>query len=135
MITYLAFTATGFFAWGQSVHVGEPWPIPVVVGLGMINFGIQLGTTGVVTYVADCHREMAGEAFAVMNFIKNMFAFGLSLYLNNWVVEKGVRSVFFTMAGITIGVSLCTIPMYLYGKQARSWTHRNNIAGLVAKHT
>lgn len=69
MATYLL-TAVGFFAWGQSAEALSPWPVPVVVGLGLINLGVQLGTTGVVSYVVDCHREKAGEAFAAMNFVK-----------------------------------------------------------------
>lgn len=129
MVTYLLFTCTGFFAWGQSAKALSPWPVPVVVGLGLINFGIQLGTTGVVSYVVDCHRERAGEAFAAMNFIKNMFAFGLTNYLNNWLATQGTRNVFFTIGGITAAVSLTTIPMYIYGKRARSWVYRHDIAG------
>jgi hypothetical protein len=129
MVTYLLFTATGFFAWGQSSYAQEPWEVPVIIGLGFINFGIQLGTTGIVSYIVDCHRDKAGEAFATMNFVKNMFAFGLTNYLNNWVATQGVRNVFFTIGGLTIAVSLFTIPMYIYGKRARSWTHRHNIAG------
>jgi hypothetical protein len=111
MVTYLLFTSTGFFAWGQSSYAQDPWPVPVIVCLGLINFGVQLGTTGVVTYVVDCHREKAGEAFATMNFIKNMFAFGLSFYINGWIDSQGVRKCFFTIGGITMGVTLFTIPM------------------------
>ncbi|TVY82324.1 putative MFS-type transporter [Lachnellula suecica] len=129
MVTYLIFTATGFFAWGQSAKAQDPWEIPVIVCLGLINFGIQLGTTGVVSYVVDCHRDKAGEAFAVMNFVKNGFAFGLTFYINNWVATSGVRNSFFTIGGLTIAASLFTIPMYIYGKRARSWTYRHNIAG------
>jgi hypothetical protein len=83
----------------------------VIVCLGLINFGVQLGTTGVVTYVVDCHREKAGEAFAAMNFVKNMFAFGLSFYINDWISNQGVRNCFFTIGGITMGITLFTIPM------------------------
>lgn len=111
MVTYLLFTSTGFFAWGQSSYAQDPWPVPVIVCLGLINFGVQLGTTGVVTYVVDCHREKAGEAFAAMNFIKNLFAFGLSFYINDWIDNQGVRNCFFTIGGITMGVTLFTIPM------------------------
>ena len=46
--------------------------------MGLINLGVQLGTTGVVTYVVDCHREQAGEAFATMNVSQNVFARGVS---------------------------------------------------------
>lgn len=111
MVTYLLFTATGFFAWGQSAYAQEPWPIPVIVCLGLINFGVQLGTTGVVTYIVDCHRDKAGEAFATMNFIKNLFAFGLSFYINDWIANQGIRDCFFTIGGITMAVTLLTIPM------------------------
>ncbi|KAL3485098.1 major facilitator superfamily domain-containing protein [Aspergillus germanicus] len=128
MITYLLFTATGFFAWGQSLYNTDPWPIPVIVCQGLINLGVQLGTTGVVTYVVDCHREKAGEAFATMNFIKNLFAFGLTFYVNGWIESQGVRKCFFTIGGITIGVTLLTVPMYIWGKRARSWVHRHRIA-------
>lgn len=129
MASYILFTATGFFAWGQSAKALSPWPVPVIVGLGLINLGIQLGTTGVVAYVVDCHREQAGEAFAAMNFVKNLFAFGLTNYLNNWLAEQGTRNVFFVIGGITAACSLTTIPMYIFGKRARSWVYRKGISG------
>jgi hypothetical protein len=113
MSTYLIFTGAGFFAWGQSLYNEDPWPIPVTVCLGLINLGVQLGTTGIVTYVVDCHREQAAEAFAIMNFVKNFFAFG----------------------GITMGVALLTVPMYVLGKRARSWTHRRRIITKIVEWT
>lgn len=64
MITFLVFTGVGFFAWGQSLANKDPWPIPIVVCLGMINLGAQLGATGVTAYVVDSHRQHAAEAFA-----------------------------------------------------------------------
>ncbi|KIX06758.1 uncharacterized protein Z518_04734 [Rhinocladiella mackenziei CBS 650.93] len=127
MVTYVLFTATGFFGWGEAAYQQDPWPVPVVVCLGLINLGVQLGTTSVVTYVVDCHREQAGEAFATMNFIKNFFAFGLTFYLNGWIASQGVRNVFFVIGGITIGVTLLTIPMYVFGKRARSWVFRHHV--------
>lgn len=74
---------------------------------------MQLATTGVVTYVVDCHREKAGEAFATMNCLKNLFAFGLTFYMNGWIASQGVRRTFFTIGGITVGVTLLTVPMYV----------------------
>lgn len=141
MITYVAFTAAGFFAWGQSLYNQDPWPIPIIVCMGLINLGVQLGTSAVVTYiisdllhfgsilttcryVTDCHREQASEAFAVMNFIKNMFAFGLTFYCNDWIAAQGVRNCFFVIGGITVAVTLLTIPMYIFGKKARSFNYR-----------
>ncbi|KAL2154583.1 hypothetical protein VTH82DRAFT_3259 [Thermothelomyces myriococcoides] len=124
MVTYLVFTATGFFAWGESLYKQEPWPVPVIVCMGLINLGVQLGTSGVVTYVTDCHRQQAAEAFALMNFVKNMFAFGLTFYCNDWIAVQGVRNCFFVIGGLTVGVTLTTVLMYIFGKKARSWTYR-----------
>lgn len=133
MITYLIFTATGFFAWGQSLYNQDPWPIPVIVCMGLINLGVQLGTTSVVTYVSDCHREQSAEAFAIMNFIKNMFAFGLTFYANDWLATQGVRDAFYVIGGTTVAVTLTTVPMYIYGKKARSWVHRSGVLDRVLK--
>ncbi|CAN8104403.1 unnamed protein product [Discula destructiva] len=135
MSTYLIFTATGFFAWGQSLYNQDPWPIPVIVCMGLINFGVQLGTTGVVTYVVDCHREQAAEAFALMNFVKNFFAFGLTFYCNDWIAAQGVRDCFFVLGGITAFGVLTTIPMYMLGKKARSWTYRHRIITKIVQWT
>ena len=68
MATYLLFTGTGFFAWGQAAYSQDPWEVSVIIGLGMINFGIVLGATGVVAYIVDCHPNKASEVIAIMNF-------------------------------------------------------------------
>lgn len=90
----------------------------------MINLGIQFGVVGIVSYVVDSHRCEAVEAYAVMSFIKNVFAFGMSFYVNDWIATQGVRDAFFVIGGVTIGVSAATIPMYIFGKQARSFAFR-----------
>jgi hypothetical protein len=133
MTSYLLFTATGFFAWGESLYRNEPWPVPVIVCMGLINLGVQLGTTGVVTYIVDCHRREAAEAFAAMNFVKNMFAFGLTFYCNDWIAVQGVRSCFFVIGGITVAVVLTTIPMYIFGKKARSFTARKRLVSRIVE--
>lgn len=131
MVSFLAFTASGFFAWGQSLHSQDPWPIPVIVCMGLINLGVQLGTTGLVVYVIDCHRKESSEAFAIMNFVKNLFAFGLTFYCNDWIAVQGVRDCFFVIGGITVAVCLTTIPMYIFGKKARSFVYRHRLVSRV----
>ncbi|KAJ4146802.1 hypothetical protein NW765_016726 [Fusarium oxysporum] len=116
---------SGFFGYGQSLANAEPWPIPVIVCLGMVNLGVQFGIVGVVSYVVDSHRREAVEAYAMMSFTKNVFAFGMSFYMNDWVAIQGVRDAFFVIGGMTIAISLATIPMYIYGKRARSFAFRH----------
>lgn len=88
--------------------------------MGLISLGVQFGTTAAVTYVSDSHREQAAEAFATMNLVKNMFAFGLTFYANDWIAVQGVRNAFFVIGGTTAAVTLTTVPIYVWGKTARS---------------
>ncbi|KKA30557.1 hypothetical protein TD95_004518 [Thielaviopsis punctulata] len=122
-------TAIGFFSWGQSLSVSDPWPVPVVVCSSLIGFGIQLSITGVITYITDCHQQQAAEAVAIMNFSKNMFAFGLTLYSNDWIAIQGVRNCFFAVGGITTAVTCSTVFMYVWGKKARSLVVRRSLVG------
>lgn len=131
MITFLLFTATGFFAWGQSLQAEQPWPVPIIVCMGMINLGVQLGVTGVVVYVIDCHRKESSEAFSIINLTKNLFAFSLTFYSNEWIEVQGVRDCFFVIGGITVAVALTTVPMYIFGKKARSFTARHRVFARV----
>lgn len=131
MASVLFFTGSGFFAWGQSLEAQDPWPVPIIVCMGLINLGVQLGVTAVVVYVIDSHRQESSEAFAIMNFIKNLFAFSMTFYSNDWIAVQGVRDCFFVIGGITVAVSLTTIPMYIFGKRARSFTSRHRVVSRV----
>ncbi|KAF5530642.1 transporter HOL1 [Fusarium mexicanum] len=118
-------TGGGFFGWGQSLSTAQPWAIPVVLCLLLVNLGVQFGIVGVVSYVVDSHRHEAVEAFGMMSFTKNIFAFSLTFYMNDWIAIQGVRDAFFVVAGITMAISMVTIPMYIYGKRARSFAFRH----------
>lgn len=111
MASYLLFTATGFFSAGHALSRGLPWELPVILSIGFINFGIVLTITVAIVYTVDCHREQAAEAVSVMVFLKNMFAFGSTYYLNDWIAGSGVRTVFFTLGGITTAIAVSTIPV------------------------
>jgi hypothetical protein len=127
LVLLAALSGSGFFAWGTSLANADPWPIPVIVCLGMINLGVQFGIVGVVSYVVDSHRHEAVESYAMMSFAKNCFAFAMTFYINNWISTQGVRQTFYVVGGLTIAVSSSTIPMYIYGKRARSFAHRHGL--------
>jgi hypothetical protein len=50
------------------------------------------------------------------------FGFLLSFYTNPWIAESGYERAFGAMAGISGGVMLCWIPMYIFGKRIRHVT-------------
>ena len=122
--SYLIFTATGFFAWGSSAQANDPWPIPVIVGLGFVALGVQLTCTAATAYVIDCHREHPLETFSFLSFLKCVFATFFTLFVSNWIIAEGVDNVFYTLGGVTTGLTLTAIPMYVFGKRLRAWYHR-----------
>ena len=77
-----------------------------------------------VSYVVDAHSRYAPEAFATINCVKNIFVFGLTYFVIPWILNQGILKTFCTIGGINAWVCLMTLPMYVFGKRARSWVHR-----------
>ncbi|KAH7906864.1 major facilitator superfamily domain-containing protein [Hygrophoropsis aurantiaca] len=123
IIPLLVATTIGWFGWAISANLLELWIGPAVF-YSLLNFGQAVGSVAVVSYVVDAHPNYAPEAFATVNCLKNLFTFGLTYYVVPWLAAQGVLRTFCTIGGINIWVCLMTIPMYVYGKRARSWVHR-----------
>jgi len=123
VIFYAIFGSMGFFGWGISANKGDPWIGPVIF-FGMINFGITIGASAAIGYVVDAHRQSADSALGAVIFFKNMFSFIITLFINDWLAARGILSAFGTVGGVTLFTCFLTIPMYIYGKRARSWIHR-----------
>jgi len=121
----LIFTTIGWYGWAISANLLDLWIGPAVF-YSLLNFGQALASVAVVSYVVDAHADYAPEAFATINCIKNLFTFGLTYYTDPWLDKQGVLRTFCTIGGINIAICLTTIPMYIYGKRARSWVHRSS---------
>jgi MFS family permease len=109
----------GSFGLGESIERGMS-AIVTAVFLAILNFGVGVGCTGIVSYTNDTFQERAGEAFGLAMLAKSAFAFGISFELNDFYATRGPRVFFFTWGGLTIGVMLLTVPMYIWGRRIRS---------------
>ncbi|EJD46874.1 MFS general substrate transporter [Auricularia subglabra TFB-10046 SS5] len=123
IIPVLVTQTMGWFGWAISAHLLEPWIAPAIFD-SLINFGQAVAGIAVVAYVVDAHPNYAPETFAVINALKNCFIFGITYVAIPWIENQGVLKCFSTIGGLVIAVCLTTIPMYIYGKRARSWVHR-----------
>lgn len=56
---------------------------------------------------------------------KNIWSFALTWNFTEQIIHYGPKPCFAVIAAVIAFTSLCTIPMYIYGKMARSWTHRH----------
>lgn len=60
------------------------------------------------------------QALVTIMFTKAVALLVVSSKVAGWYEAVGARSVMNTCAGINIGISLFTIPAYMYGKRFRS---------------
>lgn len=119
-------TVVGLIGFGWSAEVGDPWIAPTIF-FGVVSFGCSLGSTTSITFCVDSYRQYAGEALVTLNLSKNILhGLVFSLFVTEWLVEDGSKSVFMWIGIIQLIVLFATIPMYIYGKRARMWTVRKN---------
>jgi uncharacterized protein (DUF779 family) len=46
--------------------------------------------------------------------------------MNDWIAEWGPARVFNCIGGVMLGLSVTTIPVYIYGKRMRAWWHTHD---------
>jgi hypothetical protein len=138
MVFFVALsTVMGLWGFGWSAQVDDPWIAPTVF-FGVIGFGCTLGSTVSISFVVDSYRADAGSSLTSLNFSKNVvglfLCFGsdavgfiFSLITNNAISRLGVRSTFLILGGIHLGVCFLAIPLYVFGKRFRGWTHRKGM--------
>ncbi|KAF4448048.1 hypothetical protein FALBO_16862 [Fusarium albosuccineum] len=120
-------TSIGLMGFGWSAEEKDSWIVPTVF-FGIVSFGCSLGSTTSITFCVDSYRQYAGEALVTLNFTKNI-AHGLvfSLFVSHWLEKDGSKMVYNWIGVIQCIVCLLSIPMYIFGKRARTWTARKNL--------
>ena len=133
VIPMLLFSATGLYGFGITAANAPRygWLIPDVF-FGFVIVGMVMGAVAAALYIVDAHREIAVEAFTCLLIFKNMFAFILTYYANDWIVgSRGLRGVFIIIGSLQVGICLLSIPMYVFGKRNRSFFARHDILKLT----
>ncbi|KAF7555016.1 hypothetical protein G7Z17_g2478 [Cylindrodendrum hubeiense] len=126
MLPSLITIIIGAFGLGMAVEHGLS-QIKCAVFLAILNFGTGIGCTGVVVYTNDVCQERAGEAFGLAMLAKSAFAFGLTFMLNDYLATHGAMVFFSTWGGLTVGVMLTTVPLYVFGKRIRAFPNYSSI--------
>ncbi|KLO08371.1 putative cycloheximide resistance protein [Schizopora paradoxa] len=124
VVFYAFFGAMGFFGWGISAHDKDAWIVPVIF-FGLIVFGVTIGSSAAIGYVVDSHRQARNSTLGGVIAFKNVLSFAMTFFINDWLASRGILNMFGVVGGVTLFTCILTIPMYIYGKRARSWIHRN----------
>jgi len=105
---YFFFGTMGLMGFGLSISNPSPWGS--IIFFGILNFGITIGCSAVISYVVDCHRHTADAALGAVIFGKNVLSAIITSETNNWL-SLSIRDAFLEMGGMALATSLLTIPM------------------------
>lgn len=130
MIISLIFTVLGLSLYGYGLRQYWNPPVTAVVHAAML-FGILVGAITSSAYILDAFRDLSNEVFIMAMAFKNFFFYGMTYYVNNWIIKGGPLQMFGSFAGISAFVILLGIPVYIFGKQYRSFWARHNLMRLA----
>ncbi|KAF5010122.1 hypothetical protein FDECE_3708 [Fusarium decemcellulare] len=117
--------AAGFWGFGLSIHYRIHWFAPVFF-FGLSAFGGAIMSLVSNTYLLDCHRKYAQDAYAAVTLIKAVSSFAISFFVNDWLTNHGPINVFFVIGSIHVLGCLYGLFLYVYGKRIRLVIHQSH---------
>ncbi|KAH7329656.1 major facilitator superfamily domain-containing protein [Stachybotrys elegans] len=119
IIPAVTFIAIGGYGLGAVISAGSSvWASAIL--LGVLNFGVGVGCTSIVAYSNDAISHLAAESMGIAMLIKSCFAFGLTFVLNDYYANRGAMVFFSTWASLSLGITLLTVLIFVFGKRIRS---------------
>jgi len=120
----------GIFGFGISCAKGYSTTVGGIF-FGCIAFGLIVAATASSAYIVDGYRSLNVEGFICLLMFKNFFGFALTQKVADWIMQTPVDQLdtkMFNIIGIVqVVVCLTCIPMYVYGKKCRDFTHRYDV--------
>lgn len=123
LIPFLAISLIGLLALGIGGQDKWPWEAVIIVGFGFFGFLTVSLPTVAITYAIDCYKPISGQIMVTSTVVKNTFGFGMTYYINDWIVRDG----FIPATGLVIGLAVALplvgmIGLMIWGKDLRRLT-------------
>lgn len=112
-----------------SVGYQNQWPWEAIVLIGYTCAGIQVAALpGIVsTYAVDSYKPVAGSLFVSITVNKNVWGYGFSKFITEWVVEDGYIPPIMTNGSLVLLWCLFGVLFYYKGKTFRRWTKGSSV--------
>ncbi|KAF7562273.1 hypothetical protein G7046_g1857 [Stylonectria norvegica] len=110
----------GMLLFGIGSAKGWDWPVPYI-GLGFIGFGYGCAGDLSITYLADSYPDMVLEGMVGVAVINNSLAMIFTFVASYWL-DAGLQNCFIELGVLSFVVLMLSLPMIIFGKQARRWT-------------
>ncbi|CAI6093089.1 unnamed protein product [Clonostachys chloroleuca] len=108
----------GLLMWGVGASQGAQFMV-LIIGIGLVTFGVVCGGAISLAYSVDCFKEMTGESLVTMMLIRNTLGFAFSYAITPWIENMGMRNCFISVAGISLVCTCTFLLMVLWGKAFR----------------
>jgi MFS family permease len=109
----------GIYTFGLSATAQSHWFLPSFC-YGLLTFGVIMSCTATFSYILDAHREVSVEMMVAVLLSKNLWAFGSTYFVNDWVQNAGAEKVFYIVGGVQTAVCVLSAGMYCWGKCIRA---------------
>lgn len=126
LIPVLLVGIPGLFGFGYYAAQSDDHWVPASCLQGLIAFASLLAASVSFNYVLDCHRSRSVEVSVAIIMLRNFFWFGSSYFLPDWLEVARTSTIFSIIGGIQLDVTLCSIGIYVYGKQLRWFFHQHD---------
>jgi len=126
LVPVLCVGIPGLFGFGYYASRSDVKWVAASCIQGLIAFASVLSASVSFNYVLDCHRNRSVEVSVAIIMLRNFFWFGSSYFLPDWLAETDTWKVFDIIGGLQLGITLCSIFIYVYGKQLREFFHRHD---------
>ncbi|KAJ4211750.1 hypothetical protein FSOLCH5_006495 [Fusarium solani] len=120
------FTIGGLAGFGHAIGAGQSiYGIATLWGVTLFGMAIFASVTS--GYALDAMPAHSVEIFIFNVTFKNFFFYGVTDFIVPWYMKSGAAKLFDIIAGISAGLFLLTVPMYIFGKRYRQHWSRHNI--------
>lgn len=112
-----------------SVGYENKWPWEAIVIIGYTCAGIQVAAIpGIAsTYAVDSYKPVAGSLFVAITVNKNVWGYGFSKFITDWIIADGYIPPIMTNASLILLWCLFGILFYYKGKTFRRWTKNSSV--------
>ncbi|KAM5535246.1 hypothetical protein V8D89_011052 [Ganoderma adspersum] len=116
--------AFGYIGWAIGNDHHMPW-VGAVACLATLYFSTLVSGAALFPYLLDAHGDNALHIISLMDFAKNVLIYASAFFANGIVLSAGIKLSLLIYGACQAVCWLTTIPMYVYGKRARSFVARH----------
>ncbi|KIH88558.1 hypothetical protein SPBR_07045 [Sporothrix brasiliensis 5110] len=114
----------GYWGFGLAIHYKIHWFAPVFF-FGVAAFSGSILSLVSNTYLLDCHRKHAQDAYAAVTLVKAVMTFAIAFFINTWLAKSGPVRVYFIIGTIHGVGCIYGLVLYVFGKRMRLAVHQN----------